>query len=185
MGGDSVLTVRMPTGRFSDVQEAAAKLTRAEGKNVKPPDIGRNALAFYCAAIAKCPACCTGTKCSIHGTAAVRPGAEPEPDDGPSAADCRRVTDAYFAAFTSARGARPPFGAREGKAVKDIVSAVGVDSACAVVAAAFADDFWKGKATILIIASDPSRHIGDAPKSKGKTASSLQPDSGYKGGDER
>lgn len=72
------------------------------------------------------------------------------------------VVAAYFDAFTAARGDRPAFDARAGKAAKGLLASLGEAGAIAAIRAAYADPFWAPKATICTIASDPSRHVGSA-----------------------
>jgi hypothetical protein len=157
---------------YADAQQCSAWLTRAEGP-VKLPSVVANAIVFYKTAVAKCLTCQAGERCSVHGTAALRPPAE-RPDVDYDAV--RRVTQAYFACFTEARGARPTFTDRDGAAVKQLIRVAGTDRAEQAIRNAFSDTYWKGKATISTIASDPSRHLGD---SKIAAKGSLQADSGY------
>lgn len=76
------------------------------------------------------------------------------------------VRDCYFAAFEQARGAKPPFDVRSGGAIHKLLAAVGgdPDRACRCVRNAFADSWWRDKATIGTIASDPARHEGATVK---------------------
>jgi hypothetical protein len=69
------------------------------------------------------------------------------------------VVDCYFSEFESARGSKPVFGAKEGKAVKSLIESAGGDPvrACEFIKNAFATDWWRDKATILKIANDPSQ----------------------------
>ena len=166
------------TEMASDLHSAAGLLTRAERAHRKLPHVVSLALAFYLAETKKCVACVSGTRCDIHGTDAVRPPVAKDDDaDSPSSEDTRLVIATYSAQFTEARGLRPSIGAREGKAANELVRAVGAQSACEAIRSAYADPFWKGKATLLSIAADPSRHLGTVAATP--KATSLQPDSGY------
>lgn len=162
----------------SDLHSAAGNLTRAEQVHRKLPHVVLLAVSFYLAEVKKCLACISGTRCNIHGTDAIRPPATKENDaDLPSSEDKRLVIATYSAQFAEARGLRPAIGAKEGKAANDLVRAVGAQSACEAIRSAFADPFWKSKATLLSIAADPSRHLGTVAATPKTT--SLQPDSGY------
>lgn len=165
--------------------DCVAMLTKAEGKRRNHKDVLRNAFAFYVASISHCISCRAGSRCEVHGTAALRPDADkkPEKDTSVDPAEFTLLRDVYFLLFTEARRERPSFGAREGKALKDLLKAEGFDRAKKAIVAAFADEFWRGKATILTIALDPSRHLGEA--SQKKQGGSLQRDSGFQGGKER
>lgn len=66
----------------------------------------------------------------------------------------------YETEFWRARGTWPAFAARHGAAVKSLIDAVGREDAIAAIRSAFSDQFWAGKATILSIAKDPDRHLG-------------------------
>lgn len=174
------ISVPVDATAYADAQQLAAWLSRAEGP-VKLPRVGSNALAFYHAAVAKCPCCQAGAVCTIHGSAALQPSSAAD-GKGPSGADYQRVTSAYFAHFTKARGMQPTFRDAEGAAVKHLIVANGVERAERAIVAAFADPFWRSKATIITIAADPSRHLGDAPIQAKQTT--LQADSGFQGGRE-
>lgn len=178
------VTIPVTADRAAEVQSAAATLTRAEGKSRKPPDVGRNALVFYLRSVRACLTCQAGSVCHVHGTLALRPEAAAAVDEiGPSHADIRRVTSLYFGLFKETRGEAPAFGQREGKAVKDLVAAVGLERAESAIRSAFSDAFWKDRATICTIATDPSRHLGGAAPASAKRGS-LQADSGFVGGEE-
>ncbi len=83
--------------------------------------------------------------------------AEPEATPGFLA-----VRDCYFAEYESARGVKPPFGSREGKAIKVLLESMDGDAerACQCIVNAFADPFWRDKVTINSIASDPAKFDG-------------------------
>lgn len=176
------VTITATFDEISALQRRAAAMTQAEKTLCKVPDFVRNAVAFYCQEQDRCLSCCSGVLCQVHGTATLRP---PEPSDAihVSAEDIQRVTAIYFGRFTQARGIRPQFDAAEGRAVKSLISRMGVDDACKAIEHAFADAFWRQRATILSIAADPSRHMGNGSKAQPRT--SLQADSGYQGGEEK
>lgn len=178
----TTVSIEVPIAAAAD---CVAMLTKAEGKRRNHKDVVRNAFAFYIASISHCISCRAGSKCTVHGTAAVRPDADkkPEKDASIDPEQLSLLRDVYFLLFTEARGERPSFGDREGKALKDLLKAEGFERAKKAVVAAYGDEFWRGKATIRTIASDPSRHLGE-PSQK-KQGGSLQRDSGFQGGKER
>ena len=169
MSGGAI-TVR--TEVYPEAQQCAAWLSRAEEGAIKLPATVANAIVFYHAAMAKCLKCQSGQRCEIHGTEALRPSAT-EPDI--PAEQFQRITSVYFACFAEVRGQRPTFGPREGVAVKRLVREAGVDRAESAIRSAFADPYWRNKSTILTIASDPSKHLGNGALVK----STLQADSGF------
>lgn len=73
------------------------------------------------------------------------------------------LVKSYFDAFEARRLSKPLFGSREGKAVKALLSASGGDVARArcIIESAYRDQFWGDKVTILEIAKDPSKFIGN------------------------
>lgn len=179
----SHITVPMSTHRYGEAQKAAATLTTAEGAPRKMPDVGRNAIAFYLAEMAKCFSCSSGVECPVHGTAALRPE-DAVPDVNP--AEHVRLKRAYLESFRVARGEDAVFGGKEAHAISDLIRTLGIERAEAAVVGAFRDHFWRSKATILSIAADPSRHLGTVAASATSTPiprSSLQPDSGFRGGE--
>lgn len=182
--GDPVserITITATAEEVASLQERAGRLTRAEKGRCNMSDFVRNAIAFYCAEQDRCLACRSGVVCQLHGTVALRPA--PQKVAEVSAVDIQRVAAVYHGHYAAARGTRPRFGPAEGRAVKSLIMAIGVEQAVACVEHAFADSFWQNKATILSIASDPSRHMGNG--SKKTTRASLQADSGYQGGEEK
>ena len=72
------------------------------------------------------------------------------------------VTDCYFAEYKRVRGKAPPFGSRDGKAVKELLASMAGDPVrvCAAIRKAFLDPFWADKATICAINADPGRFDG-------------------------
>lgn len=160
---------------YADAQQSASWLTQAERRPVKLTGAVANAIVFYRASMAKCIACQAGQKCDVHGTDALRP---PTAQSDVATEDFQRITHTYFACFTEARGERPTFSASDGTAVKRLIKAAGVERAEQAIRAAFSDSYWRSKATIATIASDPSRHLGAA---NGSTRSTLQADSGFEG----
>lgn len=59
--------------------------------------------------------------------------------------DHAKVMAAFHDAFLAVRGFKPVLNGRSGKAVKELISKLGVDKACKVVEVAFADDYWRGR----------------------------------------
>lgn len=100
----------------------------------------------------------TGGDAPVKGNKGQRK-ARAEPEATPGFAVAR---DCYFAAYESARGAKPPFGAREGKAVKSLLEKLGGDPerACKCIVNAFSDAFWRDRVTINTIAADPGKFDG-------------------------
>lgn len=167
---------------MAEAMKACGRLTAAEGKRCKMPDLGRSALRFFLDSMLRCPACSAEVKCEIHGSHVLRPEAKQESTVDP--ADHGRVKAEYLRAFRDARGTEAPFGAREAAAVNKLIDGIGADKAVAAIQNAFADRFWRGRATILTILNDPAQHLGLRSPDSG-TRSSLQSDTGYKGGKER
>lgn len=89
----------------------------------------------------------------------------------------QRVVGAYFEAYRAARGSAPTFGPPDGKAVALLLQKVGGDvvRATGIIANAYRDKYWRGKATIQSIAADPSRHEGGLGPQVQRDAS-WQPD---------
>lgn len=83
----------------------------------------------------------------------------------------------YFAVFEQARGAKPAFGKREGKAISTLIEAVGdATSAQAVIGNAFADAWWATtkKGTILDLArGDYGKFVGGGPGDDGGDIESM------------
>lgn len=178
------VTIPVTPDRAAEVQHVAAMFTRAEGKSRKPPDIGRNAIVYYMRSVHACLTCQSGSVCATHGTLALRPeSATVTQEEGPATTEIRATTGLYFGLYKEVRGEAPAFGKREGKAVKDLLVAVGPERAERAIRAAFADSFWRDKSTICSIAADPSRFLGTAPAPSGRRGS-LQADSGFVGGEE-
>lgn len=78
------------------------------------------------------------------------------------------VVDAYFAAFEAYRGTKPTFGARDGAAVKSLLAqcANNASRAIEVIRSAFTGEPWLAdRATIALIAADPSKYLGKAKPS--------------------
>jgi hypothetical protein len=73
------------------------------------------------------------------------------------------VVAAYFESFERARGDKPVFGPREGKAVRELLVKAGQDRAIERIRAAYAEEFWRSKITIIEIAANPDKYCG-APK---------------------
>ena len=106
----------------------------------------------------------------------------PEPDD---AGQHSELTKLYFDLYAEARGVKPPFDSRDGKAVRDLLAACGAAMAADAIRGAFADNWWRCKATIRDVALQPARFLG--LKSRGSLAPPLQhrqPDSGYSPSDQ-
>jgi len=84
-----------------------------------------------------------------------------EPEKEPSGFP--EVVDAYFEAFERARGTRPVFDAREGKAVRELIAKAGKDVAIARIRDAYANEYWRSKVTIQEISSNPDKYCGAKP----------------------
>lgn len=167
-----------------EVADLVALFTKAERKRRTHKDILRNAYTFYADSVRRCLMCQSGSECPVHGTTVLRPDADNKPEK--SEVDSQEFTllrDIYFLLFAEVRREQPSFGAREGKALKDLLRSEGFERAKKVIIAAYGNEFWRGTATILTIARDPSRHLGEPQKKP--QGGSLQRDSGYKGGEER
>jgi Helix-turn-helix domain len=80
--------------------------------------------------------------------------------DPKEAAEHKSLTALYFSSYESARGTKPPFDNRDGKAVKDLLAKCGAETAAAAIRGAFADSFWKDKVTIRGIADEPAKFVG-------------------------
>ncbi len=96
---------------------------------------------------------------------------EPEAEPSGYAA----VVACYFEAFEAARGCKPPFQARDGKAAKALLLAFGGSAtlACDAIRAAYAPGAWtRDKATLASIAADPAKCLGQG--SLGASRSTLQ-----------
>ncbi len=86
------------------------------------------------------------------------------------------VLATYREAFQGARRTVPPETPRDTKDAERLVTACGgVDEACDVIRKAFADDYWKGKATLRTIAADPARFMGTASPKAGKVTPQRGP----------
>jgi hypothetical protein len=167
-----------------EVADIVALLTKSERKRRTHKDILRNAYVFYADSIRRCMMCQAGSECPVHGTAALRPDADRKPEkDEVDSQEFTLLRDIYFLLFAEARRERASFGAREGKALKDLLRTEGFERAKKAIVAAYGDEFWRGTATILTIARDPSRHLGE-PSQRKQQGGSLQRDSGYEGGKE-
>lgn len=71
------------------------------------------------------------------------------------------VIAAYSAAYESARGCKPDINGRTGKVAKELITAFGAEEVCAMIAAAFADEFFATKqAELWDIAKTPNRWRG-------------------------
>jgi hypothetical protein len=80
----------------------------------------------------------------------------------------KAIVDLYFAEYEAARGDKPAFGGREGKAIhKLIVTLKTHDRVKDAIRGCYGDPWWRTRASILDISKDPSKYIG----SKGKTTS--------------
>lgn len=84
--------------------------------------------------------------------------AKPKPAPRP---DFRKVVESYYQHFTNARGEKPAFCAMDGKAINALLVSLGSFEECdRIIAAVYADKFWGSKATIQMIARDPSKFKG-------------------------
>ena len=82
----------------------------------------------------------------------------------------------YFERFEAVRGTKPPFDARDGNAVKQLLAKCGAETGAAAIRGAFADTFWRGKATIRTIANEPAKFVGLKAHPPGRGA--RQPNGG-------
>lgn len=180
------LVVTVSPEVVGDLKILAGRLTKAESANRGVADVVRNAVAFYEQSVGRCLPCQSGTPCASHGTSVLQPEPPREPSDV-NHSDRRAVLDCYSDSFRTARGEPPSISAREAKAATDLLSRTGsLDAALRVIRTAFASPYWKSKATLLSIAADPSRHLGQTDARRpAPIRSSLQPDSGYEGGEEQ
>lgn len=90
-----------------------------------------------------------------------RPSAKKDKPEPTAVPGYKELVEHYFLVFESCRKTKPCFGSREGKAIRDLLELCGgsLDRAKAVVTNAYADTFWREKATILSIAKDPSQFL--------------------------
>lgn len=159
--------------RFRVVPEVVARIggvsaryTAAEGRSVDHPETLRRLAMIGLATVERCPTCVASMSCDLHGAEATRADGEPirAARSNETPIGYPETARLYFETFEQARGVRPVFMAREGKALRTLLAAVGVERAQAAIRNAFADTWWRDKATILTIAADPSRHLS-APRS--------------------
>lgn len=80
--------------------------------------------------------------------------------DPKQAAEHTQLVEYYFEQFTAARGVKPPFDGRDGKAAKTLLGQCGLEGARNAVRGAFSDEWWRTKATIRSIAAEPAKFIG-------------------------
>jgi hypothetical protein len=84
-------------------------------------------------------------------------------EDPEQAKKHQAVTACYFEAFEARRKEKPPFSAREGKAVNDLIRKLQGDAerACGIVRSAYAPENYLGNtASIVTIAADPAKYAG-------------------------
>jgi DNA-binding transcriptional ArsR family regulator len=93
-------------------------------------------------------------------------------------AEHKALTALYFNSYESARGAKPPFDKRDGKAVKDLLAKCGAEVAAAAIRGAFVDGFWKDKVTIRGIANEPAKFVGLKANGGGNRRGPVQPNGG-------
>ncbi|HEX3851934.1 MAG TPA: helix-turn-helix domain-containing protein [Polyangiaceae bacterium] len=86
------------------------------------------------------------------------------------------LKDLYVESYEAARGTKPPFDSRDGKAVKDLLAKCGAETAAAAIRGAFAG-FWKDKVTIRSIASEPAKFVG-LKATSGNGRGARQPNGG-------
>jgi hypothetical protein len=72
----------------------------------------------------------------------------------------------YFELFEKARGVKPIFGSREGKAIQALLTQCGIEKSTKSLTDAYRS-WWKDKVTIRDIAKDPGKFIGLKPDSNG------------------
>jgi hypothetical protein len=73
--------------------------------------------------------------------------------------DFSKIRTLYFDRFESVRGTKPPFEARDGRAIKDLLAKCSVEQAVQAIEGAFRG-FRSDGVTIRMIASDPAQFIG-------------------------
>lgn len=185
-GANPLVRFRVRPFTLARVAAISARSTAAERRSVDHSEIERRAFLVGLREIETCGACCAGLACPKHGPEAASelPPADAAPELAALAERCAppappapaidgspeyvETVRAYFEAYKGARGVTPVFRSREGAAVKRMIAAIGVDKSKEAIRGAYSDPFWKPKATILTIASDPSRHLGR------KTGSTVQ-----------
>jgi Helix-turn-helix domain len=72
----------------------------------------------------------------------------------------QEITKIYFELYEAARGQKPPFDGRDGKAVGELLKKCGRADSEHALRSAFADTWWRSKITIRTIASEPAKFIG-------------------------
>lgn len=84
-------------------------------------------------------------------------------EDPKATAEHAELTKLYFVRFEAARGVKPVFDSRDGKAIRDLLSACGVERAAQAIDGAFCS-WWQDKITIRDVAANPSKFIGLKPQ---------------------
>ncbi len=89
------------------------------------------------------------------------------PEPAPHA-DYPKVIDCYFKAFERARGAKPKWTDRIGKAAKELLVTMSGDEACEVIETAFRDDwFVRTSGELHAIAKEPNKFRGTPSRPSG------------------
>lgn len=172
-----LVRLRVHPGVTVTAAAASARLSAAERRSVGHDEINRRALVFGLAELARCGTCVASLPCERHGAEAQREaedlivrlaGMEPDPqpeekktDPKEKAVGFAEVVRVYFDAFKAARGAEPPFDAKEGKAARTLIQRLGsADKVCALLRSVYAPgSWWADKATIISISKDPAQHV--------------------------
>lgn len=94
--------------------------------------------------------------------------------EGAGPSEHKRLVTLYHDEFVAARGKPPAYTPRDFATIARMLCDHGVEKAGAIIRAAFANAFWRDKATIAIIAADPSRFIGTEREKPGATTRTAQ-----------
>jgi len=158
---------RVAPTSIAEAGDQSARWTRAEGKSVDHPDAQRRLFLIGMRVVKACPLCAASQLCPTHSAAAL---VDAEPPPLPPRYTPEQRTDAierYFIFFERAMGVKPAFGAREGKAINQLLERIGFESAAFVIENAYRDPVWAKRkgTTILRIAADPSAFLGNSSPS--------------------
>lgn len=89
-------------------------------------------------------------------------------EDQKTESEHAEATKVYFECFEAARGRKPVFRSREGKAVKELLAALGKDETLARLRRIYAAGaYWREKVTITGIASDPDKYDQPPTQARG------------------
>lgn len=151
-------TVHDVTKPVHDVTKTAHDVTSDSGE-ANPVTVGHemSLYALHCNAVL-----CDAVLCSDCAD-------DTKPADPPKSSYAELV-DFYFVEFEKHRNSKPVFGAREGKAVRELLAKLddNLQRACAAITNALADPWWKSRVTILAISNDPDKFLSLKPGSGGR-----------------